>query len=132
MTRTTDGNRYRSGLEREVARQLNLAGRGFGYENEVIPYLKPAKTSKYNPDFIITKRDGSKMYIEAKGRFLTADRQKHLLVRDQHPELDIRLLFQNANNKISKASKTTYAKWCESKGILYADKSRIPPEWLKE
>lgn len=132
MTRITDGNRYRSGLEREVARQLRLAGREFGYESEVIPYLKPAKTAKYNPDFIITKRDGSKMYIEAKGRFLTVDRQKHLLLRDQHPDLDIRLLFQNAKNTISKTSKTTYAKWCESKGIKFADKSKIPSEWLAE
>lgn len=132
MTRITDGNRYRSGLEREVARQLRLAGCEFGYESEVIPYLKPAKTAKYNPDFIITKRDGSKMYIEAKGRFLTVDRQKHLLLRDQHPDLDIRLLFQNAKNTISKTSKTTYAKWCESKGIKFADKAKIPSEWLAE
>ena len=128
----TDHNRYRSGLEREVARQLRLAGCAFGYESEVIPYLKPAKTAKYNPDFIITKRDGSKMYIEAKGRFLTADRQKHLLIRDQYPGIDIRLLFQNANNKIGKTSNTTYAKWCESKGIKYADKSKLPKEWTQE
>ena len=37
MTKTTDGNRYRSGLEREVARQLRLADRRFGYESEIIP-----------------------------------------------------------------------------------------------
>lgn len=115
-----------------MARQLRLAGRDFGYECEKIAFVKPAKTAKYNPDFIITKRDGSKMYIEAKGRFLTADRQKHLLIRDQHPELDIRFLFQNANGKIGKTSNTTYAKWCESKGFKYADKSKLPKEWLQE
>ena len=129
---TTDGNRYRSGLEREVARQLRRMGRPFGYETDKIPYIKPAKTAKYNPDFILTKKDGTKLYIEAKGRFLTADRQKHLLIRDQHPDLDIRLLFQNAKNRIGPTSNTTYAMWCEKKGIKYADKSQIPKEWLEE
>lgn len=115
-----------------MARQLKQSGHRFGYETEVIPYLKPAKTAKYNPDFILKKKDGSLMYIEAKGRFLIVDRQKHLLIRDQHPDKDIRILFQNANGKIGKTSKTTYAMWCEKKGIKYADKSRIPKEWLDE
>jgi hypothetical protein len=39
------------------------------------------------------------------------------------------LLFQNAYNKIRKGSKTTYAMWCEKKGILYAHK-QIPKQWL--
>lgn len=115
-----------------MARQLRLAGRKFGYEDVKIDYLKPAKKSKYNPDFRIKKRDGSHMYIESKGRFLTSDRQKHLLIRDQHPELDIRFVFQNARAKISKTSTTTYAKWCEDKGFKYADKGQIPKEWLNE
>ncbi len=72
------------------------------------------------------------MYIEAKGRFLTADRQKHLLVRAQHPEKDIRLLFQNGTEKIGKTSNTTYIMWCERKGIKYAVNSKIPKEWLEE
>jgi hypothetical protein len=52
-----------------------------------------------------------------------------LLIKEQHPDLDIRLLFQNAYNKIRKGSKTTYAMWCEKKGILYAHK-QIPKQWL--
>ncbi len=36
---------------------------------------------------------------------MTADRQKHLLVRDQHPELDIRFVFSRSAAKINKASK---------------------------
>jgi hypothetical protein len=52
-----------------------------------------------------------------------------LLIKEQHPDLDIRLLFQNAYNKIRKGSKTTYAMWCEKKGILYAHK-QVPKSWL--
>ncbi len=61
--------------------------------------------------------------VETKGRFLTADRQKHILIKDQHPALDIRFVFSNPNTRISKQSKTTYAMWCETHGFLYAPKT---------
>ena len=71
-----------------------------------------------------------KIIIETKGRFVTADRQKHILIKEQHPELDIRFLFQNARSRISKTSRTTYADWCRKHGFLFADKV-VPEEWLK-
>lgn len=67
--------------------------------------------------------------VETKGRFITADRQKHLLVKAQHPDLDIRFVFSNSRTRISKTSKTTYADWCRKYGFMFADKS-IPPEWM--
>lgn len=115
-----------------MARQLKLAGREFEFESVKIDYLKPAKTAKYNPDFVILKKDGTLMFIESKGRFLTADRQKHLLIKSQHPDIDIRFVFQRATEKIGKGSATTYAKWCEDKGFKWADKGRVPKEWLTE
>lgn len=62
---------------------------------------------------------------------MTQDRLKHLEIKAQHPALDIRFVFSNSNQKISKTSKTTYAAWCEKHGFMYADKS-IPESWLKE
>jgi hypothetical protein len=59
------------------------------------------------------------------------DRTKHLLVKAQHPHLDIRLVFMNAFNKIRKGSNTTYAAWCEKKNIQYANKT-IPKSWLSQ
>lgn len=115
-----------------MARQLTLAGQDFGYEATKIDYLKPARTSRYNPDFEIIKSCGGTMYIEGKGRFLTEDRQKHVLIRDQKPELDIRFVFSNANTKIGKTSSTTYAKWCRDKGFKFGDKGVIPKEWYDE
>ena len=55
---------------------------------------------------------------------------KHLEIKKQHPELDIRFVFSNSRNKIEKRSKTTYGMWAEKHGFMYADK-RIPDEWLK-
>ena len=45
--------------------------------------------------------------------------------------MDIRCVFTNANSKIKKGSKTSYADWCERHGFLYANKF-IPDEWLEE
>ena len=69
--------------------------------------------------------------MESKGRFVTEDRTKHRLIREQYPHLDIRFVFSNPNTKIGKKSKTTYGLWCQRLGILYATKS-IPEAWLRE
>lgn len=138
LSREEVGRRYgfRSGLEERNAAELEAIGVPFTYEEEKIEYTKPAKLARYTPDFIIRENvDGTPrkkpLIIETKGRFLTADRQKHLLIRDQFPELDIRFIFSNPNSRISKQSKTTYATWCEKNGFKYAKES-IPPEWLQE
>jgi len=113
---------FRSGFEERIASQLRRNGIKYSYESLVIEY---ERLSTYTPDFILPNG----IIIETKGRWVSEDRTKHLLVKQQHPDLDIRLLFQNAYNKIRKGSKTTYAMWCEKKGILYAHK-QIPKSWL--
>lgn len=120
---------FRSGLEERVAKQLQAVGIPVVYEapESVIRYTKPAKEHKYTPDFVLPNG----IIIETKGRFITADRQKHLLLAIYHPHLDIRFVFSNPNARISKTSKTTYADWCEKHGFLYA-KGLIPNEWFRE
>jgi hypothetical protein len=100
----------------------------FDFEPFAIHYEKPARKSKYTPDFLLLDNG---IYVETKGRFVTADRQKHLLMKAQHPALDIRFVFDNPNARISKQSRTTYAMWCEKHGFKYAKKS-IPQAWLDE
>lgn len=117
---------FRSGLEEKVGAQLERLGIKAEYETTKIKYLKPAKNATYCPDFILPNG----IIIETKGRFITQDRQKHLLIKDQYPHYDIRFVFSNSRQKISKQSKTTYAMWCEKHGFLYADET-IPTEWLK-
>ena len=118
---------FRSGLEERIADELTKAGVSFTFEETKIKYLKPAKNATYTPDFVLPNG----IIIETQGRFLTADRQKHLLVKNQYPELDIRFVFSNSKQRISKQSKTTYADWCDKHGFAYAD-VHIPNSWLKE
>jgi hypothetical protein len=118
---------FRSGLEEKIAEQLTTLGVQFTFEETKIEYLKPSRVSKYCPDFILSNG----IIIETKGRFLTDDRQKHLLIKEQHPEIDLRFVFSNSNTRISKTSKTTYAMWCQKHGFQFADKL-IPEAWIKE
>jgi len=119
---------FRSGLEKRVADELNSQGISFSYEEMKIEYTRPARQSKYTPDFVLTN---SGIIVETKGRFMTDDRAKHLLLKAEHPHLDIRFVFSNPKQRISKSSKTTYSMWCEKHGFKYA-KGSIPIEWLRE
>ena len=116
---------FKSGLEENISNQISARGIEVQYESEKVSYTIPASEHTYNPDFKLPNG----IIIETKGRFVIADRKKHLLVKQQHPELDIRFVFTNSKNKINKKSKTTYADWCEKNGFKYADKE-IPEEWF--
>lgn len=107
--------------------QLKGLGEPFKYEKLTIPFLQPTKPRRYTPDFLLNNG----IIVETKGRFVTADRQKHLLVKQQHPALEIRFVFSNSKTRISKQSKTTYADWCGHHGFLFADKL-VPQAWLNE
>ncbi len=117
-------NGYRSGLEDDIAKDLKDRGVNFEYEKLKVQWqLLENKT--YTPDFKLTNG----IIIESKGRFVQADRKKHLIIQDQHPFLDIRFVFSNSRSKLYKGAKSTYGDWCNKHGFLYADK-RIPDEWL--
>jgi hypothetical protein len=117
---------YRSGLEVDLDESLKQKGIDGQYEQHKIKYVKPATNHTYTPDF----RLPNGIFIETKGRFVADDRKKHILIKDQYPELDIRFVFQNSKNKLRKGSKTTYADWCIKYGFEYADKE-IPMDWFK-
>lgn len=118
---------YRSGLEEKVCAELKEAGVHFTYEENLIRYIKPARAARYTPDVVLDNG----IIVELKGRFVTEDRQKHLLIKAQHPNLDIRFVFSNSKTRISKTSATTYAMWCEHHGFQYADK-HVPILWTHE
>lgn len=120
-------NGYRSGLEEVTADDLKQRGVDAEYEKEKIKYIIPEREATYTPDFKLPNL----VIVETKGRFTAADRKKHLLVKKQHPEKDIRFLFQNSRARLSKKSKITYAEWCRKNGFQFADK-RVPEEWLRE
>lgn len=118
---------YRSGLEELISHQLIGAGVPVQYELFTMKYVIPERLARYTPDFILPNG----IVIETKGRFVTEDRKKHKLIREQFPDLDLRIVFSNPNTKIGKKSQTSYAMWCERLGIPFA-KRLIPIEWIKE
>ena len=123
-------NGYRSGLEETVSRQIADAGLPVSYETDRIEYVWPERTSKYTPDFKLPKVGGF-FFVETKGRWTVEDRNKHLLIRQQHPDIDIRFVFSNQNAPLYKGSPNRYCDWCDKHGFVYANKT-IPPEWLIE
>jgi len=117
---------YRSGLEETISQQLTKLSVPVLYETEKVKY-EVNEVRTYTPDFKLPNG----IIIESKGRFVAADRKKHLLIQKQHKDLDIRFVFSNSRSKITKGSKTTYGDWCDKHGFLYADKL-IPEEWIRE
>lgn len=123
---------WKSGLEEVNADLLRSRGIPFTYEQRKLKWLPEVKFRTYTPDFEITTRSGKKIIVETKGYWTSDDRMKMLAVVKQHPDLDIRIVFQNPNQKIRKGSKTTYADWCQKfLKILWA-KGTIPDAWLEE
>lgn len=121
-------NGFRSGLEKRVADDLTARGVPFDYEKLKIEYTVPEREAKYTPDFVLLANG---IICEAKGIFDTEDRKKHLLIKQQHPHLDIRFVFSRANAPIYKGSPTTHAAWSDHHGFQWAEKL-IPDAWLKE
>ena len=118
-------NGYRSGFENKVASALLEQKIKFGYEVTQVQYIKPETHHKYTVDFTLPNG----ILIETKGRWTMEDRKKHILIKQQHPELDIRFVFQNATNKLNKSSSTTYAAWCDKHDFKWSQ-TEVPQRWL--
>ena len=98
---------YRSGLELVISDKLKSDRRKFRYEEIKIEW-EDVSYRTYTPDFVLNNG----IIVEVKGRFVPADRRRQLLIRKQHPDLDIRFVFENSQSR-------------------YYDRI-IPEDWLKE
>jgi len=114
---------FRSQLEEKVSDLLCELGVDYEYESCKVPYQI---MHNYTPDFLLNNG----IYLECKGYWDSADRRKVKNVVEQHPEIDLRMVFQAPYNTISKKSKTTYAQYCEKLGIKWCAFHTIPIEWL--
>ena len=126
LTRKHLSKTYRSGLEEEAAAFLKSRQKKVEYEKLKIEW-EDLKYRTYTPDFELDNG----IIIETKGIFSPADRRKHIEIQKQHPTLDIRFVFSNANAKLYKGAKSRYCDWCEQKGFKWAHRV-IPEEWLLE
>ena len=103
-------SRFRSQLEKKVAELLINLDVKYDYETVKLAYTIP---HNYYPDFILPNG----VILECKGYWDAEDRRKIKSVKEQNPDIDLRMVFQSPFNTISKKSKTTYAKWCEKHDI---------------
>jgi hypothetical protein len=129
---------YRNPSEKFLGTLLQEGGVPFSYEGFKIEYEVPARTAKYLPDFFI---EGTSIILEYKGWFGRSgakERQKLILLKQQHPHLDIRLVFSDARKKIYKGSPTTYASWADENGFKWCEvnkmrgKVTLPASWLRD
>lgn len=89
-------------------------------------------THEYNPDFMLSYKDFTPKYIEYKGRFEAADRQKLLAVKEQCPDVEILLAFPYdayISNKNVKNRKRI-SDWCKKHGFDYCFK-QPKEEWFQ-
>lgn len=135
-----NGYQVRSKLEMLVLTDLLNRGVDFTYETQSFVWLEKLPRAfcaacgdkaafverSYTPDVFLPNG----IIVEVKGIFTSHDRKIAAAMKEQYPELDIRLVFQR-DNKLSRASTTRYSTWCEKKGIKWAI-SKIPMEWILE
>jgi hypothetical protein len=124
---------YRSGFERKTKTCLDEAKVQYEYETERIPYTVPETRKNYIPDFKVTTRSGKTIYVECKGRWLANDFQKLKLVKQQYPDLDLRMVFQR-DLPIRKGSNTRYSTRAMKLNIPFtvSSKGTVPQQWLEE
>ena len=85
-------------------------------------------TKRYIPDFVLPNG----IIVEAKGYFKSTDRTKMLNVAKNNKHLDIRMVFQRANNRLTKSPNSMmYWQWAEKHGFQWAE-GEIPEKWWKE
>lgn len=115
------GRKLKSGFEVKVAKVL---GARWEYEPVKLPYVLE---NNYHPDFAKISPTGAikATFIEAKGKFTGADRRKMVAVKKAHPDTDIRIVFMR-DNKLSKASKTTYTMWASKHGFPCSVFPKLP------
>jgi hypothetical protein len=115
---------FKSKLEERVWAVLKDNFPSTKYEPDKFKYIQPAVNRTYTPDF----KTGRKLvYLEAKGKLDLDTRKKMLWFKECNPDIKIIFLFQNADNKITKRSKTTYAMWAEDNGFEWLDYRK---DWL--
>lgn len=114
---------FRSQFEARVARALTKNNVEFLYEPLNMEYTV---TRRYKPDFIL----GNGIFIECKGYLDSADQRKMRAIKEQYPDLDIRMLFMKLTGKVQ-GSKMSNWEWCEKYNFQYAQE-KIPSSWIDE
>lgn len=115
-------------FEQRVIGKLEDCGVTYEYEPHKVKYNVERE---YVPDLKI-----GDIYIELKGYFRQDAQRKMKAVKAQHPDMDIRFLFQKASSTLQGAkkrkdgTKMTCAEWADRYGFDWAEGETIPEEWI--
>jgi hypothetical protein len=114
-------NKFEEEIYKQLVRKYGKAN--VGYEQRTLPYYT---SHNYVCDFVVEQPDvGGYFLVEAKGYFRPEDRPKMRAVKEQYPELDIRLIFFQ-DNKLGKNARCS--DWAEKYGFKYAI-GKVPKDW---
>lgn len=120
----------RSKLEERFEKILQEYDVIYDYEITKIPYIIPESKHTYTVDWTT----GTGLLIETKGYLSDyQERNKYVLLKKQHPDLDLRFVFDNPN-KLCGGTKMTHAAWALKNGFKYCgikDTEQII-SWIKE
>ena len=120
---------FRSKSEEKIYNLLKEKNIPCEYEKGKIEY-EWSENKTYVPDFFLLKNG---IILEVKGRFVLEDSKKHLFIRKQKPELDIRFIFDNPKAKLYKGGKMTNGSWCDKYKFKYSSlREGDPEEWINE
>lgn len=132
----TDGNlpkmktaTRRSRFEHHVGLWLEQKGIVYEYETLKLPYYVKEhsasctgcggkdirKHGNYIPDYFLVDLG---IILEAKGRWDAQDRKKLKAIKEQHPDIDLRMVFMY-DNWITKNKKKRYSTVCEQLNIPF-------------
>jgi hypothetical protein len=118
--RQADG--FRSGFEGQVADDLSNNGVYWEYEQRKYNLVIPRS---YTPDFVL----GNGVVLEVKGYFDQEDRRLIKLFKEQHSDVDIRMVLQKPHQKLTKSGRMTYATWCDRYNVPWCEGPSIPKDW---
>lgn len=102
----------------------------YDYEVTKIPYTIPESKHTYTVDWTLLNG----MLLETKGYLSDhQERYKYVLLKQQHPDLDLRFVFDNPN-KLCGGTKMTHAKWAEKYGFKWCGIKDVEQihSWVKE
>jgi len=120
----------RSKLELQFEKLLNDFEVLYDYEITKVPYIIPESNHTYTVDW--TLMNG--LLLETKGYLSDhAERKKYILIKEQHPDIDLRFVFQDPNKKCG-GMQTTHAQWADKNNFKWCsirDTEQIK-QWVTE
>lgn len=115
---------FKSKFEYSIWEQLKKEYKDCKYECDSYKYEQPVIIRTYTPDFRTGKH---KVYLETKGKLDLETRKKMIWFKECNPTIRIIFLFQNADVKLRKGSKTSYGEWATKNKFEWLDARK---DWI--